>query len=491
MRKGGKRVRIRRLLLVFLAICMLCALAPARAEDVFIEPTLAKDAPPYDPEKPDELVPGQLYARLAILIEATTGEVLFEKNVDEVMYPASTTKILTVLLGIMMGNLDATVTMSTTAADALPDDKISAIPLEVGETINFKDLLYATMLRSGNDGANLIAEAVSGNINDFVALMNQAAAMYGCTSTHFQNPTGLFGEEHYTTARDMAKIAQAALQNEMFQQIAKCYSYPLPQSNLNRSRVLVSGADDLLNPIEGNDNYYRYATGVKTGFLSKAGYCFVGSATKDDVQLISVVLYTTKNGRWSDTKKLMEYGFSQFVSVSPMELYAMNPLMIETSGFSMDDENLGRLQLDLVAGAGDRAVRIAATKTEIEAMARNLKQVVLVEYTRDFTAPISVGEEFGTLTYYPTDGGSPIEYTLVASRGITRRADAPMSLEEIERMIYADPNPLPPMSMELVLIFLVPLSAVGGVVWLLLRLLHKTGRHRRSRVPKPKNRYFR
>lgn len=489
------RMRCRRWLALLFAVCLLAApcivvRAEAVQQDVFIEPTLPKDADPYDPEKPDQLSEDQLYARAAILIEATTGEVIFEKNADEMMYPASTTKILTTLLGIMMGDLEATVTMTDTAA-ALPDDNISTIPLAVGETIKFQDLLYATMLRSGNDGANLIAEVISGNINDFVGLMNQAAAMYGCTSTHFQNPTGLFNEEHYTTARDMSKLAQAAMQNELFQQIARCYSYPLPRSNLNRSRVLVSGSDALLNPFEGNTFYYEYATGIKTGFLSKAGHCYVGSATRDNVQLISVVLYTTKEGRWTDTKKLMEYGFSQFVSMTPLELYALNPFVIETSGFSMEDEDLGRLQLNLVADTDDRTVHIVATKAEVESMARNLKQLVLVEYTRDFAAPISVGEEFGTLTYYPSDGGSPIEYTMVASRAVTRRANAPLSLEEIEQMVYADPNPFPPMSVDLILVLLVPVVVLALLVWLILWLFQKTGRRRKSRVPKPKNRYFR
>ncbi len=484
----------RRRLALLMALCLLFAAAwPALAEDVqqdvFIAPTLPSDADPYDAEHPENLSEDQLYARAAILIEATTGEVIFEKNPDEIMYPASTTKILTVLLGIMMGNLDATVTMTDTAA-ALPDDNISTIPLSVGETINFQDLLYATMLCSGNDGANLIAEIVSGNINDFVMLMNQTASLYGCTSTHFQNPTGLYSDDHYTTARDMAKIAQAAMQNDLFRQIAMCYSFSLPRSNLNRSRVLVSGSDALLNPYEGNDFYYPYANGIKTGFLSKAGYCYVGSAVRDDVQLISVVLYTTKDGRWTDTKKLMEYGFSQFVSVTPVELYAMNPLVVETSGFSMDDDDLGRLQLDLVADANDRTVHIVATKTEIEAMARNLKQLVLVEYDRDFNAPITAGDSFGTLTYYPSDGGSAIEYDLVASRSVQRRENAPLTLEEIEAMVRADPNPFPPLSVELVLIFVIPLLILALLIWLLTRLFRRK-RRRASRVPKPKNRYFR
>ncbi len=469
---------------------------PALAEDAitneiqYIAPRLPADVDPYDPEHPEELQEEQLYAKAAILVEATSGEIIFEKNADERMYPASTTKILTTLLGIMMGDMSATITASATALD-IPDDS-STIPLDVGETITFEDLLFATMLRSGNEGANMIAEAISGNYNDFSLLMNQAAAMYGCTNTNFVNPSGLHNNDHYTTARDMAKIAQAAMQNDTFRAIAKTFSYNLPRSNLQRSRVLVSGSDALLNPnIADNEYYYPYATGIKTGFHNSAGYCYVGSAEKEGVQLISVVFYTTRNGRWTDTKKLMEYGFSQFVSMTPEEMYNQAPLEVETSGFSLEDENLGRLPLELKTLEGTRQVHIVATKTEMEAMARNLKQTVLIEYTRDFAAPIEAGEVMGKMTYYPADGGSPVVYELVASRSIQRRLNAPKSLEEIEAEVYADPNPFPPFSVELLAMALAPFVGLFIIIRLLMRLFRRSGRHRKGRVPKPGNRYFR
>mgnify|MGYP001199611460 CR=1 FL=1 len=459
----------------------------------YIAPELSSDAPAYDETHPEDLVESQLYAKSAILIEADSGEVIFEKNADERMYPASTTKILTVLLGLTMGDLDATVTMDTVAAD-LPDDNISTIPLSVGETINFKDLLYATLVRSGNDGANLIAETVSGTIGGFVDLMNQAAQAYGCTGTHFANANGLEDADHYTTARDMATIARVAMQNEDFQKIAKTYTYSLPKSNLQRSRVLIGTSDNWLNPSEDNSFYYQYATGVKTGFLSIAGYCYVGSAEKDGVKLISVVFYTTQNGRWTDSKKLMEYGFSQFVSVTPVDLYEMNPTIIETTGYSMEDSDIGRLQLDIEPLESTRTVHIVATKTEVESLARNLKQAVLIDYTREnFATPVTKGEVFGTLTYYPTDGGSAVTYQLVASRSIQRRENAPKSIEEIEEDTYADPNPFPPLSPELVLLLLAPFVVLYVLIRLLMRLFRRGGRSggRRGRVPKPENRYFR
>lgn len=455
-----------------------------------IEPVLANDAEPYDAERPEDLLEEQLYAKSAILIEASSGEVIFEKNPDEIMYPASTTKIMTAILGIMMGDMNQEVVLSESAAN-IPSDS-STISLDVGETIKFEDLLYATMVRSGNEGANLIAETISGDNASFAVLMNQAAALYGCTSTNFVNPSGLHDDNHYTTARDMAKIAQAAMQNETFRKIAKTYNYSLPRSNLHRARVLVSTSDAFLNPNrEDNDYYYPYSTGIKTGSLSTAGYCFVGSAEKDGVELISVVLYSSRRGRWRDTEKLMNYGFSQFISITPEELYLQNPLTIETSGFSLSDNDLGRLELNIEPTEGTRTVKIVATKAEVESMAKNLSKTILVEYKRDFAAPIEQGEIMGTMTYYPPDGGSAVVYNLVADRTILRREDAPKSIEEIEAEVYADPNPFPGFTAEIILIMIVPAGGLYLAIRSLLRLTNKAGRRRKAKTPKPKNRYYR
>ena len=211
--------------------------------------------------------------------------------------------------------------------------------------------------------------------------------------------------------------------------------------------------------------------------------------------MISVVFYTTKSGRWTDSKKLMEYCFSQFESVTPMDLYQLNPTVVETTGYSMEDDDIGRLQLDIQAMPDSRTVSVVATKAEVEAMARNLKQTVLIEYTRDnFATPVTKGEVFGTMTYYPTDGGSAITYELVASRSIARRENAPKSIEEIEAATYADPNPFPPLTVETGLYLLLPFAVLYGLLRLLMRLFHRDGGRRGGRkgpIPKHNNRYFR
>ncbi|MFH1511781.1 MAG: serine hydrolase [Bacillota bacterium] len=496
MKRGEMRITAIITALLAIAVIFCCASPRASAQDVYeevryIAPSLPEGVTPYDETHPENLLPEQLYAKSAILIEASSGSVIFEKNADQMMYPASTTKIMTVFLGIVKGDLNTTVTASTVALN-LPDGS-STIPLEVGETINFKDLLYAAMVRSGNEGANLIAETLIGSVSGFADVMNAAAVTIGCTHTHFNNPSGLDDTDHYTTARDMAMITREAMQNELFRDIAKTYTYSLPRSNIQGSRVLVGADTNWLNGAEDNEYYYPYAIGIKTGFLNRAGYCYVGAAVKNGVELISVVFYSTRDGRWTDSVKLMEYGFTQFVSVTPMELYNMNPTIIGTSGYSLEDSDLGRLQLGIRARMDTRPVEIVTTKAEVDTMARNLRENVLIEYTREnFAAPIEIGEVFATLTYYPDGGGEPAVYDLYATRSITRRENAPKSIAEIKDETYADPNPFPPFSVESLFLLGWPFFLLIGIIWLLLRIFRrKSKRGKKRNIPKPKNRYFR
>lgn len=472
----------------FCALLCICLLLPG-----FLLPAYGESgADPYDPEHPENLQENQLVATSAILIEASSGDVIFEKNADQIMFPASTTKILTVLLGLTIGKtngiLDEIVTISEEAVN-IPDDS-STIPLSAGETIRFEDLLYATMIRSGNEGANAIAEAISGDIGSFVDLMNETAQILGCTSTHFANPHGYHDENHYTTVRDMAIIAREAMNNSTFRQIAATTSYALPRSNMQRARTLRNSDNALLNQGENNPYYYSYANGIKTGFHDQAGRCYVGSATKDGVTLISVVFNSSSTGRWTDTKKLMEYGFSQYVSVTPVELYEMNPIVLETTGFSMDDPDMGRLPLYLVPLDASATASIIATRSQVEAMARNLQKLVIIQYIRDFAAPIAAGEQMGTLTYFPPDGSEPVEYALIASRSVKRRENAPKSIQEITEETYNDPNPFPRFSLELVIMALLPVAGVYLMISFLRRVFGKrTGRG--TNLPKRTSRRYR
>ena len=475
-----------RLLCVLLALC--CPLA-AFAEEGNATPqaTIDPNAAPYDAEHPEDLTPDQLAAVSAILIEANSGFVIFEKNADQLMFPASTTKIMTILLGILAGRMDDNVTVTASAlAGEVSNQDSSRIGLKEGEVIPFRDLLYATMIHSGNDGANVIAEYISGSVPNFVNLMNQAAEIYGMTSTHFANPHGLHDDTHYTTARDLAVLAREAMKNATFRDIVNTRSYNVPRTNLQAARSF-SNNYYIMNP-DRSEFYYPYATGIKTGTTNAAGYCFVGSASKDGVNLISVVLYSGYYDRWRDTRKLFEYGFSQYVSVTPIDLYNMNPVWVQTSGYSLEDVNMGKLDLTCVPVDSSATAEIVATQAEVDLMAENLRDTVLIEYSRDFVAPVTAGEVVGTMTYFP-ENKSPVVYNLIASRTIAQRTGAPKTLEQIAAETDADPNPFPPLSIWLVLLFLSPLLAYG-VVLIVLHFVFKVLRKRQAKLPRNSRRYL-
>lgn len=479
---------LRRFFALVCALLALCCLPAAHAIDI-PEPTLSPDANKYDAEHPELLYEDQLYAASAILIEASTGKVIFEKNADQIMYPASTTKILTALLALDFGDLDQVCTVSENAITFYEDD-VTTIDLRVGEQLPLRELLYAALVKSANDAANVIAESISGTMNDFVGLMNEAAAVYGCTNTNFTNPNGLHNDNHYTTARDMAIIAQQAMKNETFRKMVATRDYTIPATSMLRARN-ISNSNRLMMPTMGenpNKYYFPDAIGIKTGTTTRAGYCFVGAAERDGIELISVLFFTGENARWADTIKLMNYGFSQYMSVTPIDLFNMNPVTVDTKNFSLEDTNMGKLPLTCVAKDGSNTTRIIATPDEVDLMASNLKDTMLFEYTREFTAPITAGEIMGTMTYFP-ENGQPVEYNLLAARSIDKRANAPKTLEEIVAETEADPNPFPPFTFEMGMYIAVPVIGLYILIRVLKKVTHRR-RVRNARMPKPTNRYL-
>lgn len=476
---------LRRAAALLCALCVLCCLLPAYAD--IPEPTLSPDANKYDSDHPELLEEDQLYAASAILVEAKSGLVIFEKNPDQIMYPASTTKILTALLALEMGNLDQTCVVSEEAVTFYEDD-VTNIDLRAGEELSLRDLLYATLVKSANDAANVVAESIGGSISAFVDLMNQRAAKLGCTNTHFVNPNGLHDDNHYSTTRDMAILAMEAMKNSTFREMVATTSYTIPATNIMRARSF-STSNKMIVPStsESTNKYYLSdVIGVKTGSLSTAGNCFVGAAERNGVELISVVFFSGKNTRWTDTTKLLNYGFSQYVSVTPVELYNMNPITVQTMNFSLEDTNMGKLPLTCVS-TGSTAT-IIATPDEVDIMASNLQSTVLIEYTRDFYAPITAGEVMGTMTYIDDDGREVV-YNLTASRSIDKREDAPKTLEEIVAETEADPNPFPPFTFEMGLYIAIPVLGLYILIRILRKVVHRRRVHN-ARMPKPKSRYL-
>ena len=266
----------------------------------------------------------------AILIDADSGAVLYEKNADERHYPASITKIMTVYLALSRGSLDQTLTATDTAIDNI-DRKSSHIWLDYGEELSLKDACYAAIMASANDASNVLAEAVGGSQNEFAEMMNEAAAAAGSKNTHFANAHGLPHEDHYTTAYDMAMITRMAIPNADFAEIFGTVKYEMQPTNKQKDVRYFASGNDMLKK---GEFFYEYATGGKIGWTEDAGYTIVTTASKDGVNLIAVVLKNSnKNARYTDTRTLFDYGFANYKQITiPASAFEEKTIEIKKRG---------------------------------------------------------------------------------------------------------------------------------------------------------------
>lgn len=244
-------------------------------------------------------------AKSAIVIEASTGSVLYGKNIEERRYPASTTKIMTLITALEHGNPNSMVTASPNAANT----EGSTLWLAPGEQLRMLDMLYGIMLVSGNDATVAVAENISGSVDRFAKLMTEKAHMIGAVHTNFTNSSGLPDPNHYTTAYDLALITAYGYKNPLFAEIVGTKNKIIPWSGKDHARDLY------------NENrmlwLYEGANGVKTGYTDAAGRCLVSAAKRGNVQLIAVVL--DSDYMWDDSIALLDYGFKQVNPVKVVE----------------------------------------------------------------------------------------------------------------------------------------------------------------------------
>jgi len=243
----------------------------------------------------------------AIVIDSNNGQVLYEKNSRQHMYPASTTKILTAIIALEKGNLSDQVRISSNACNI----EGSAIGLQEGERISMEDLLYALMLNSGNDTAVAIAEHVGGSVSGFVDLMNKKAAEIGAVDSHFNNPNGLPDSNHYSSAYDLAVIARYAMKNPEFRKIVATETRNIRRENPEAQTYLLNHNKMLWQ--------YEGTIGIKTGYTDAAGQCLVAAANRQNRELIAVVLGSVGTSIWDDNRVLLDYGFFEFESVSVID----------------------------------------------------------------------------------------------------------------------------------------------------------------------------
>lgn len=243
-------------------------------------------------------------AESAILYDVTHDRVLYEKNADTKRYPASITKILTALLVLENAGMNEIVTYSENAVTRLESGAVT-LQLQAGDRVSVKDSLYGLMLKSANEVANGLAEHVGGTLYGFADMMNAKAAELGCTNSHFVNPNGLNNADHYTTARDMAKIAKAAFANETLCEITSTTSYKFPETKAAKARTVSMGHKMIY---ENDSRYYEGIVGGKTGYTSLAGNTLVTCVERDGVRMIAVIL-KSRSTHYSDTKALFDYGY--------------------------------------------------------------------------------------------------------------------------------------------------------------------------------------
>lgn len=328
-----------------------------------------------------------IQGQASVLMDYDTKEILYEKNMDMQLYPASTTKIMTAILAIEHGKLDDIVTIDQKIVSLTEG---SHIALEPGEKLTLEQLLYALLVQSANDAACAIAIHISGSIEGFAQLMNEKAVELGATNTNFVNPNGLHDDKHVTTAHDLALFGQYAMKNETFRKFVNTVTYTIPPTNKKTEARYLKITNKLLfsnEKIDVNGTAipikFEGASGVKTGTTSQAQHCLVSYAQKDGQRLITVVLKANGNNVYADTHKLLNHGFNNFSNAT----IGYKNEFIENIKIQDGMENY-------VAGVLDKDLTFPISSGNTD----NIEKKVILRGS--LVAPITKGEILGVTEFY-------------------------------------------------------------------------------------------
>ena len=335
-----------------------------------------------------------LSAKSAILINALTNEVIYEKNAYEKRGMASTTKIMTALLAIERGNLHKTCVVKE------EDVRIegTSIGLKAGDRITLETLVQGMLLESGNDAANVSARVIGKSREKFVSLMNQKAKEIGMEDTQFKNPSGLTEEGHFSTAYDMALLGSFAIKNKQFRDICSQSSIRVSYGNPEYQRTF-KNHNKLLNSVEG-------AFGIKTGFTKASGRCLVSAAERDGVTLVAVTLSAPDD--WNDHKKLFEYGFEK------VKIYEM--------GFDTE-----KIELDVVGSDNKKIGVKLKNKLTYTAIDEEMNPETVVLCDKFLYSGVKKGDRVGCVKVFSENGKYLCESDLVSTE------NAPMNFTEKEK----------------------------------------------------------
>lgn len=345
----------------------------------------------------------QISSGAAILIDNATNKILYDKNGNERMFPASTTKIMTAILVLENCDLDEIVTASYDSLMSIPEGYVTA-EIQGEEQFTVEQLLEMLLVHSANDAANVLAEYVGGSIQSFVSMMNTKANELGLTNTHFTNAYGLQEDNHYTTAYDLAKIMQYCIQNDDFRRIAGSVSCSIPATNKSDVRSYTS-TNQLILP--DSPNYYSYVTVGKTGFTTEAGRCLVSCAYRNNIELTCVILGGTLSddgisSRFTDSKTLYEYGFNHFSLKN-----IANPGDIITT-IEIPNATPATKSLDL---AFVDSIHALVNNSDLDT-----NYIPEIQLNSDISAPIAEGDTLGKAIY--TIDGISYEADIVATHNV-------------------------------------------------------------------------
>lgn len=357
--------------------------AAKQAEPTEMEINYAK---PVDSNKIDGWPQGpKVYAKSAIVMDVNTGAVLYAKNVDEALYPASITKIMTTMLAIEHCSLDEQVTFSDNAINSLAWN-CSRIGARVGEVFTLEDCLYAMMLSSANEVCIAVAEHIAGSEAAFADMMNAKAKELGCTNTHFVNSNGMPNEEHKTSAHDMALIAAAAFKDPTFRKVTGSLKHTIAPTNMSGENRYCTQHHKMLKETESF--YYPYAVGGKTGFTQAALNTLVTYATKDDRTLVCVSLRTNGSQYYKDTTTMLDYGFDNFTNLPVDTTDRADTLLFPTQFYHLMPDNTATDKHEIT-------VPTSVPMTDVSASGTVDGQNITLTYTwhdttvGTFTAPVS------------------------------------------------------------------------------------------------------
>ena len=334
--------------------------------------------------------PLNLTAQSAVLIDAKTGIVIYDKNKDAKSYPASTTKILTALLAIENTKPTDILTHSHNAIFNIGPGS-SHIGMRENEQITMEQALHGVLLASANEVCMAIAEHVSGTVEDFVDLMNKRAKEIGAKNTHFANPHGFHDENHYTTSYDMALIMKEAIKNPEFIKYISTPSYKIPVTNIVNEERPLNNSNKLI--LKNSKYYYQYCVGGKTGFTDEAGNTLVTYAKKGNIELIAVVMKDEGSKTYEDSKALFEYGFSSYEQkeIFNKEGYKNKANVVQT--FKNEEIPLG----EVYVLPEDNLSLSLPTSVDVEKIEK------VFNVPKGVEGPINVGDKVGTLDFIYED----------------------------------------------------------------------------------------